>query len=403
MAKDVIMPALGMAQESGVLVKWLVPEGASVIEGEPLMEVETDKAIVEVPANATGTLANVTYHEGAELAIGTVLAVILEPGEDAGAVARGAVLAGSPGEAVSSAPVPPTAPTAALILEAAPAPIGAALAAGRSLASPKAKRLARDYGLALASVTGTGPGGAVRAVDLVPPAALAVDALAKVQAPARASAAAPMSAAAPFSAPPARTGWCQATIDAAPLLRFLENVNSSSRRAKLGFPWPQRVAPADFLARALAGALRRADTQGLAERMADSIGVRVYTAVGAARTVVLTSAQFRTVFDAAVAREAAEGAAADERVYFPPVLVEDRSAQPFEQSGVQLVGHGLVRLTLGPILAAGPLAVAPAEPRRDATLRLDYDASGLDDPGAAAVFSHLTWVLEDPFSLAVYG
>src|SRR5260370_27974592 len=65
MSKDVVMPALGMAQETGTLIRWLKEPGQSVAKGEPLMEIETDKATVEIEAPAAGILANVTAHPGA--------------------------------------------------------------------------------------------------------------------------------------------------------------------------------------------------------------------------------------------------------------------------------------------------------------------------------------------------
>ena len=67
MAKDVIMPALGIAQETGTLLEWLKAEGQQVTQGEPLMEIETDKATVEVEAPASGTLTNVTAQPGDEI------------------------------------------------------------------------------------------------------------------------------------------------------------------------------------------------------------------------------------------------------------------------------------------------------------------------------------------------
>src|SRR6266704_5022620 len=75
------MPALGMAQETGRLVRWLKREGEQVAKGEPLMEVETDKATVEVEAPAGGTVAAVTAAEGDEVAVGQAIALILAPGE----------------------------------------------------------------------------------------------------------------------------------------------------------------------------------------------------------------------------------------------------------------------------------------------------------------------------------
>src|SRR5437588_9618319 len=81
MPTDVIMPALGMAQDTGVVVSWKKQPGDEVIKGEPLLEVETDKAIVDVEAPATGTLASISAEAGAEVPIGTTIAVILAPGE----------------------------------------------------------------------------------------------------------------------------------------------------------------------------------------------------------------------------------------------------------------------------------------------------------------------------------
>jgi len=74
------MPALGMAQEKGTLVRWLKAEGESITKGEPLMEVETDKATVEVEAPASGILASVTAAPGDEVPVGQRIAVILAQG-----------------------------------------------------------------------------------------------------------------------------------------------------------------------------------------------------------------------------------------------------------------------------------------------------------------------------------
>jgi pyruvate dehydrogenase E2 component (dihydrolipoyllysine-residue acetyltransferase) len=120
------MPALGMNQETGRLVEWLRREGESVTRGEPLMEVETDKATVEVEAPASGVLAGVTARPGDEVPVGRAVALILAPGEAAPSSDR----------------------------------------ATRAAASPLARRLAAERGVDLASVAGSGPGGAVKAADL---------------------------------------------------------------------------------------------------------------------------------------------------------------------------------------------------------------------------------------------
>ena len=75
------MPALGVAQEKGTLISWLKTEGQSVTKGEPLMEVETDKATVEIEAPASGMLASVTAAPGYEVPVGNKIALILAPGE----------------------------------------------------------------------------------------------------------------------------------------------------------------------------------------------------------------------------------------------------------------------------------------------------------------------------------
>src|SRR6266481_4136415 len=81
MSTQVILPALGMAQDTGIIVRWLKEEGEEVAKGEPLVEIETDKATVEIEAPAAGILANVTGRVGVEIPVGQVIAFIKAPGE----------------------------------------------------------------------------------------------------------------------------------------------------------------------------------------------------------------------------------------------------------------------------------------------------------------------------------
>jgi pyruvate dehydrogenase E2 component (dihydrolipoyllysine-residue acetyltransferase) len=143
------MPALGMNQDTGKLVAWHKREGEAVRKGEPLMEIETDKATVEVEAPAAGTLAGVTAAVGDDVPVGRPVAVILLAGESVGSV--------------TEAPAPPP--------------------AGRPPASPKARREAAERGLDLAAVPGSGPGGAVKAIDLPAAAAARTPAPAPPHAP----------------------------------------------------------------------------------------------------------------------------------------------------------------------------------------------------------------------------
>jgi pyruvate dehydrogenase E2 component (dihydrolipoamide acetyltransferase) len=206
MATDVIMPALGVAQEKGTLLNWLKAEGHSVTKGEPLMEVETDKATVEIEAPASGTLANVTAAVGDEIPVGNKIAVILAPGEVAspdllkdphprmasgagssplpegeGRKEERAVLVGEgiskgrplEGEGLKSRTLPEKEEESEIPSENHPLPVGAGRGEGRSavrgkiLASPAAKRIAREKGIDLSSLKGSGPGGSVVAEDVL--------------------------------------------------------------------------------------------------------------------------------------------------------------------------------------------------------------------------------------------
>jgi len=142
MPHEVIMPMLGMAQETGLIVTWLKRVGEPVKAGEPLMEVETDKATVEVEAARDGFLAAIRVEAGVEVPVGEVVGLISDTAD-------------APDPAAAVAARTPEAPAAALppAATAAPARV-AAPASGRVLASPKAKALARARGLDLAAVAG---------------------------------------------------------------------------------------------------------------------------------------------------------------------------------------------------------------------------------------------------------
>jgi pyruvate dehydrogenase E2 component (dihydrolipoamide acetyltransferase) len=150
---SVVMPALEMAQETGTLVAWRKKEGESVSKGEPLLEIETDKAVLEVEAPADGILAGVAAHEGAVVPVGETIAWIVRPGEPV-------PLKAPVGSAHRPANEPArTAPVAPQFVPEQPA-------AGARL-SPKARRLARERGLDATALQGSGPGGAVLAADVM--------------------------------------------------------------------------------------------------------------------------------------------------------------------------------------------------------------------------------------------
>jgi pyruvate dehydrogenase E2 component (dihydrolipoamide acetyltransferase) len=153
------MPALGVAQQTGTLLKWFKAEGESVSKGEPLMEIETDKATVEIEAPGSGVLTQVIAKPGDEVPVGQRIAFILAPGEE------------SPADAMpAAAPRPATKTKETESKPAAKSPsvsVSVTTNSGRILASPAAKRIARERGVALTSLKGSGPEGSILAEDVL--------------------------------------------------------------------------------------------------------------------------------------------------------------------------------------------------------------------------------------------
>ena len=162
MPTNVIMPALGVAQENGTLVHWFKAEGQTVNKGEPLMEVETDKATVEIEAAASGILANVTAAVGDEVPVGQTIALILAPGETVPEkVTKPAVASANDTSTPASAQVKVKAESPTSTLKPIPRVPGS-----RILASPAARRIAREEGIDLGALNGSGPEGSVLAADV---------------------------------------------------------------------------------------------------------------------------------------------------------------------------------------------------------------------------------------------
>lgn len=186
MAIDVILPALGMSQDMGKIVRWLKTEGEQVAQGQPLAEIETDKATVEIEAPADGVLVGIRAAEGDDVPVGQVIAAILVPSEASShpeeqgtntthqstitaspLAARMAVehrldlnLIKPAGRRVQKADV-----LAYLQSQEQAAP--QITAARLVMASPKARRLAAEQGKDLAAIRGSGPGGAVLVADVL--------------------------------------------------------------------------------------------------------------------------------------------------------------------------------------------------------------------------------------------
>ena len=208
MATNVILPALGMAQDTGKIVRWLKAEGEPVVKGEPVAEIETDKATVELEAPASGRLVNVLARDGDEVPVGHVIATILaadelpqerhavrsEPVELSGDTSEdgyGEPQAGATGVTRNTGVA--VSPLAARIAAEHNLDLAQVRAAGRRIqkadvlshiqgqqketslitrprliaASPKARRLANEHGTDLEGIKGSGPGGAVLTTDVL--------------------------------------------------------------------------------------------------------------------------------------------------------------------------------------------------------------------------------------------
>jgi pyruvate dehydrogenase E2 component (dihydrolipoamide acetyltransferase) len=152
MAFSVVMPALEMAQETGKLIAWRKKNGDVVTKGEPLLEIETDKAVMEVECPADGILAGITGVVGTDIPVGKTIAWIVAPGEKV------------PVENESTA-----APAARAKTESHAAAVAARVVESSATAariSPKARRLAKELGVDIATVHGSGPGGEILASDV---------------------------------------------------------------------------------------------------------------------------------------------------------------------------------------------------------------------------------------------
>ncbi len=172
MAVSIVMPALEMAQETGKIISWLKKEGDSISKGEPIAEIETDKVVLELEAAADGVLAGVSAAAGDVVQVGKTIAWILAPGEQA------------PVEAATSSPAARTM-TSTPASSTAPVPHSAPAESPEAKASPKARRMAKELGVDLTKIRGTGPGGVISGED--------VEAAAKAQ-PVQAAAASPPAA-----------------------------------------------------------------------------------------------------------------------------------------------------------------------------------------------------------------
>ena len=182
MSTELNMPQMGYDMQEGTVVRWLVPEGAEVKEGDPVAEIETDKAVVEFESYASGLLHRILVPEGTAVPVGQAIAIVAAEGEDLSAMPE----TDPPPSDMEQTPPDESAEVEDQTEEEVPAVVEAptpveqahAPAARLVRASPVARKLAEDKGIDLSQLVGTGPGGRITRDDV-----LAAEAAAPVEEP----------------------------------------------------------------------------------------------------------------------------------------------------------------------------------------------------------------------------
>ncbi len=241
MASEIAMPRLSDSMEEGTVLAWLKAVGDDVARGDELVEIETDKANMVYEADVAGTLLEIVVAVGETAAVGAPIAHVGAPGETVGGGGD------APAPATTSAPEP----VAAAAIAEAPAASGRN---GGVKASPVAKRLARDRGIDLATVTGSGPGGRIVKAD--------VESAAAGGAPAAAASPAPAAPAAPAAAPAASGAATGTTTTVAPT-KLQQTVARRMQESKTTAPHFHLRAEVDMSAAVAARAgLKRSAREG---------------------------------------------------------------------------------------------------------------------------------------------
>lgn len=370
MSTDVIMPKLGLTMEEGSVVAWLKAPGDAVEKGQPLLEVETDKVIVEVEAPATGVLGPLLVQEGEVVPLGTVLARIYEADER--------IESSAPEESARSPAEAKKGDGAGKVLAAAVKAVTAApelrstsrIAAGRRLfSSPRARKRARELGLDWRTVRGSGPDGRVVERDVLAAARMAVSA--------------------PAEAPTNRS-IAQATVLSLPafhlsaLVRLAPLLDANTRIA----PWLEQqfglhLMLADWLVRIAASLLAKHPhlLQGGREHCVD---IGVLSGIEADSDIaVIREAQHKTLIEIARAR----------------LHNETDKSGPLSLLVADLSEYRIDTVAIIPQTAPSLLLVLGHREEGRATLTLSGNGEGVRWQAGAAFLQHLVEKLEEPLQL----
>ncbi|PWR23774.1 pyruvate dehydrogenase complex dihydrolipoamide acetyltransferase [Zavarzinia compransoris] len=423
MAIEILMPALSPTMTEGKLAKWLVKEGDTIKSGDVIAEIETDKATMEVEAVDEGTLAKILVPEGTDnVAVNTVIALVAAEGEDVSA-------APAPKAAPAAAPAPAAAAPAPTVTAPVAVPGPAAAGGARVFASPLARRIAKNSGVDLAAVTGSGPHGRIVKADVeaaakAPKAAPAPVAAAPAPAPVAAPAPAPKPAVFPFpegsftSIPndgmrktvAKRLTEAKSTIPHFYLTIDCELDALLELRTQLNAKSPAKISVNDFIVRASALALKKVpaanatwtDEAILRHRHAD---VAVAVAIdGGLITPIVFNAEGKGL--AAIAAETKDLA---ERARGRKLKPAEYQGGTFSISNLGMFGikefaavinppHGAI-LAIGagekrPVVKAGALAVATVM-----TVTLSCDHRVVDGAVGAEFLAAFKGLIEDPITM----
>ncbi|MBT9291467.1 pyruvate dehydrogenase complex dihydrolipoamide acetyltransferase [Prosthecodimorpha staleyi] len=466
MPVNILMPALSPTMEKGNLAKWLKKEGDTVKAGDVIAEIETDKATMEVEAVDEGRIAKILIAEGtADVAVNTPIAILAGEGEDLAAAAAGG--GAKPAPAAQPAPAAPSAATPAPVAAAAPTPAApvaasapaiapaAATGANRVFSSPLARRIARDGGIDIALVAGTGPRGRVIQRDVeaaiaagTGKAGSAPAASAAAPAPVAAAAAAPAPAPKPAAAPSGlsdeailklfepgsyelvphdgmrrtiarRLAESTQTIphfyltvdcDIDALLALREQINASAP-VKDGKP-AFKVSVNDFVIKALAVALQRVPTAnvswteaGMLRHKDSDVGVAV-AMPGGLITPIIRKAQMKTI--SAISNETKDFAA---RARSRKLLPNEYQGGTTAVSNLGMFGMKHFTAVINPPHAT-ILAVGAGEARavvrggevkvvQQMTVTLSCDHRAIDGALGAELLSAFKDLVEKPMSMLV--
>jgi pyruvate dehydrogenase E2 component (dihydrolipoamide acetyltransferase) len=429
-SNDVIMPVLGMNQDSGKIIRWIVTEGHPVKKGEPLLEVETDKAVAEIEAPATGILSQVTAQAGEDVPTGKLIAVILPAGQVAGPSAASPLPATQPSLSIKASPLAARIADdhhldlglvqaqsggrikKADVLAYLQAKTDAAPAqAARPLASPKARRLAAEAGLDLAAIAGSGPEGAVLAADVAAQAAAAPQPIpAAPPAPGLEPEGVEITPSATWQIMAERTtaAWKQAPHFF--LMRDVEATRLMAWRASVQKDTGVKITYTDLLVKLAAAALRRhpsinAVYQAGKIRLLPEINIGVAMAIDEGLVVpVIRKANTQGVSEIAEARISLVEKARAKRL-----RPEDITGGTFTISNLGMYGVDAFLAVLNPpqsaILAVGrivdrvvPVQGQPAV-RPVMSLSLSFDHRAVDGMHGAQFIDTLARLIEEPLGL----